>query len=269
MAIIQSNPYLSAAQPEGRAAEEVSRQPALQRGQFQGERVVLVPASQSLADATYALRELTFSVTRHSILTAFIDMSLNKDIPGYNYKVVGNIKNLMAAAFDPVHDSVGYARINNWMTAALELVIKNKARVAKMLKQPIEAAPIKMDRVTKLGMWIDNMMNNSGAQVNDRTSAYDSCYTYDAIGKKLEACTFVVVEVAQAMDSNAAQIQPHWQECLTAQSAIALRKQYIDSYRPAEPDLHLYCGIVPILKTGLSMKAAIEDTLASVIGSLK
>ena len=41
--------------------------------------------SVALAGATYALRELTFSVTRHSILTAFIDVALNKDIPGYHY----------------------------------------------------------------------------------------------------------------------------------------------------------------------------------------
>lgn len=133
--------------------------------------------SQSLADATHALRELIAYVTRHSILTAFIDMAPNKDIPGYHYKVAGNIKNLMAAAFDPVHDSVGYARINTWTMAALKLVVKNKERVAKMLNQPIEAAPIKIDRVTKLGMWIDKNMNSNGAQVNDLTAAYDSCYT--------------------------------------------------------------------------------------------
>ena len=234
--------------------------------------------SQSLADTTYALRELTFSVTRHSILTAFIDVALNKNIPGYHHLVASNLKNLMAAAFDPVHDSVGYARINNWMRAALELLIKNKARVAKMLSQPIEAAPIKIDRVTKLGMWIDNMMNREGHKVNDMTSAYDSYYTYDAIGKKLHACAFVVVEVIQSGDSGEASVIPlpmvgkestPFQEYLTAQSAIARRKQCVAHYRPTEPDLHLYTGIVPILKTGLSMQAAIDDVLASVTGSLK
>ena len=225
--------------------------------------------SVALAEAVHALRELTFSVTRHSILTAFIDMALNKEIPGYNYQVASNIKNLMAAAFDPVHDSAGYARINTWTSAALELLVKNKDRVAKMLSQPIEAAPIKIDRVTKLGMWIDKNMRSNGATVNDLTAAYDSCYMYDAIEKKLEACTFVVVEVAQAMDSDAIQILPQWQECLTAQSAIALRQQYVDRYRPTEPDLHRYCGIVPVYKTGLAMQAAIEDVLASVIDSLK
>ena len=234
--------------------------------------------SQSLADATYALRELTFSVTRHSILTAFIDVALNKDIPGYHHQVAGNLKNLMAAAFDPVHDPVGYARINTWTMAALELVVKNKDRVAKMLNQPIEAAPIKIDRVSKLGMWIDNMMSSKGAKVNDMTSAYDSCYVYDAIGKKLEACSFVVVEVIQSGDQGEASVIPvpsfgkestPFQEYLTAQAAIAVRKQCIDCYRPTEPDLHIYCGIVPILKTGLSMQAAVEDVLASVIGSLK
>ena len=223
----------------------------------------------ALADATYALRELTFSVTRHSILTAFIDVALNKDIPGYHYQVAGNIKNLMAASFDPVHDSMGYARINTWTMAALELLVKNKERVRKMLSQPIEAAPIKIDRVTKLGMWLDKNMQREGLKVDDLTAAYDSCYMYDAIGKKLKACSFVVVEVAQAMDSNAVQIQPQWQECLTAQSAIAIRKQYLDSYRPTGPDGHLYCGIVPVYKTGGSMRAAVEDVLASVIGSLK
>ena len=234
--------------------------------------------SVALAEATYALRELTFSVTRHSILTAFIDMALNKNIPGYNYQVASNIKNLMAAAFDPVHDAVGYARINTWMRAALELLIKNKDRVAKMLNQPIEAAPIKIDRVTKLGMWLDKNMNRDGATGNDLTAAYDSCYMYDAIGKKLEACTFVVVEVIQSGDQGEASVIPlpmvskestAFQEYLTAQSAIARRKQYIDYYRPTEPDLHLYCGIVPILKTGLDMQAAVEDVLASVIDSLK
>ena len=231
--------------------------------------------SVALAEATYALRELTFSVTRHSILTAFIDMALNKNIPGYNYKVASNIKNLMAAAFDPVHDSVGYARINTWTKAALELLAKNKDRIAKMLNQPIEAAPIKIDRVTKLGMWLDKNMNN-GAQVNDLTSAYDSYYMYDAIGKKLQACTFVVVEVTQAMKSNKVMVLPipstinmEFSEHLTAQSAIALRKQYIDYWRQLEPGLSSYCGIVPILKTGLTMQAAIEDTMASAIGSLK
>ena len=232
----------------------------------------------SFADATYALRELTFSVTRHSILTAFIDMALNRNIPGYNYQVASNIKNLMAAAFDPVHDSGGYARINTWMMAALALLVKNKDRVAKMLSQPIEAAPIKIDRVTKLGMWIDNMMNREGHKVNDMTSAYDSCYVYDALGKKLEAYTFVVVEVIQSGDQGEMSAIPlptfgkestPFQEYLTAQSAIAARKQCIDWYRPTEPDLHRYCGIVPILKTGLSMQAAIDDTLASAIDSIK
>ena len=230
----------------------------------------------SFAEATYALRELTFSVTRHSILTAFIDMALNKNIPGYNYQVASNIKNLMAAAFDPVHDSGGYARINTWMMAALALLVKNKDRVAKMLSQPIEAAPIKIDRVTKLGMWIDYRMHREGPQVNDMTSAYDSCYAYDALGKKLEAYTFVVVEVMQARGNAQIEVLPislsataESSAHLTAQSAIAARKQCIDWYRPTEPDLHLYCGIVPILKTGLSMQAAIDATLASAIDSIK
>ena len=257
------------AQQEAEGAQQVTVD-------YAGESAVAM--GESLADAAYALREFTFSVTRHSILTSFIDMALNKNIPGYNYKVASNIKNLMAAAFDPVHDSVGYARINNWMTAALEFVVKNKDRVAKMLSQPIEAAPIKIDRVTKLGMLIDNMMQREGQQVNDMTSAYDSCYVYDAIGKKLEACTFVVVEVIQSGDQGEASVIPlpafgkestPFQEYLTAQSAIARRKQCLDCYRPAEPDLHLYCGIVPILKTGRSINAAIEDTLAIVISSLK
>ena len=247
-------------------------------GEFMGERIQFAPpaAAVALADATYALRELTFSVTRHSILTAFIDVALNKDITGYHHPVASNIKNLMAAAFDPVHDSVGYARINTWTMAALELVVKNKARVAKMLNQPIEAAPIKIDRVTKLGMWIDNMMNRNGPQVNDMTSAYDSCYVYDAMGKTLEACAFAVVEVVQAMDNSLIGVLPippafgqGFCEHLTAQSAISVRKQYIDYWRQLEPGLSSYCGIVPILKTGLSMRAAIDEAMASAIGSLK
>lgn len=232
---------------------------------------------QELADAKYALRELTFSVTRHSILTAFIDMMMNNNIAGYHHQVAGNLKNLMAAAFDPVHDAGGYARINTWTMEALELVVKNKARVAKMLNQPIEAAPIKIDRVTKLGMWIDTMMRREGVAGNDLTAAYDSCYMYDALGKKLEACTFVVVEVIQSGDMGETATSPFpgfgpnapYQEYMTAQAAIARRKQGIDWYSPTEPDLHLYCGIVPVYKTGLSMQAAIKDTLASVIGSLK
>ena len=230
----------------------------------------------ALADATYALRELTFSVTRHSILTALIDVALNKDIVGYHHQVAGNLKNLMASAFDPVHDAVGYARINTWTMAALELVVKNKDRVAKMLSQPIEAAPIKIDRVTKLGMWIDNMMNSKGIKVDDINSAADSCYMYDSGAKKLEACTFVVVEVIQSGDQGEAGVLPipstinkEFSEHMTAQTAIAVRKQYIDCYRPTEPDLHIYCGIVPVYKTGLALQAAVEDTLASVIGSLK
>ena len=227
--------------------------------------------SMALAEAKYALRELTFSVTRHSILTAFIDVALNKDIPGYHYQVAGNLKNLMEAAFDPVHDSVGYARINTWTMAALELVVKNKDRVAKMLSQPIEAAPIKIDRVTKLGMWIDNMMNSNGAMVNDLTAAYDSCYMYNAVGKKLETCTFVMVEVIQDQDSNEVKILPiacapvHYPEYLTAQSAIKMRQRFIRYYRTIEPDLHLYCGIVPVYKTVAPIKEAIEDVLASVL----
>ena len=229
----------------------------------------------ALADATYALRELTFGVTRHSILTAFIDVALNKDIPEYHHLVASNLKNLMAAAFDPVHDAVGYARINTWTMAALKLVVKNKDRVAKMLTQPIEAAPIKLDRVTKLGMWIDNMMNREGQQVNDMTSAYDSCYTYDAIGKKLHACAFVVVEVAQAMKGGRAKVKAikdhmgYYTKHLTAQSAISARQQHGKRVHRKSPDWHIYCGIVPILKTGLSMQAAIDDTLASVIDSIK
>ena len=229
----------------------------------------------ALADATYALRELTFSVTRHSILTALIDVALNKDIPGYHYQVASNIKKLMAAAFDPVHDSGGYARINTWTMAALELVVKNKDRVAKMLSQPIEAAPIKIDRVTKLGLWIDNRMTREGLPVNDRTSAGDSCYGYDAIGKKLHACSFVVVEVMQDQDSDTVKIMPiacapvYYPEYVTAQSAIQTRQRFIRYYRDIEPGLSSYCGIVPILKTGRSMQAAIDDVMASVIGSLE
>ena len=231
--------------------------------------------SAALADATYALRELTFSVTRHSILTAFIDVALNKNIPGYHHKVASNIRNLMAAAFDPVHDAVGYARINTWMRAALELLIKNKDSVAKMLKQPIEAAPIKMDRVSKLGMWIDNMMKREGQQVNDMTSAYDSCYVYDALGKKLHACAFVVVEVAAPPSGDKAKVKVikdtmgYYTKHLTAQSAISARQQHGKRVHRKSPDWHIYCGVVPILKTGMSMQAAVEDTLASVIGSLK
>ena len=230
----------------------------------------------ALAETTYALRELTFSVTRHSILTAFIDMALNKDIPGHHHKVASNIKNLMAAAFGPVHDARGYARINTWTMAALELVVKNKDRVAKMLSQPIEAAPIKIDRVTKLGMWLDKNMPREGQQVNDLTAAYDSCYMYDAIGKKLEAYAFVVVEVAKAMDSDKVEVLPlpasvnkEFSKHLTAQAAIAVRKQHIDYWRQMEPDLHRYCGIVPVYKTGAPIKEAVEEMLAGVIGSLK
>ena len=247
-------------------------------GEAQSTFVFPAEESQSvaLAEATYALRELTFSVTRHSILTAFIDMALNKHIPGYHHQVAGNLKNLMAAAFDPVHDVSGYARINTWTMAALELVVQHKERVAKMLSQPIEAAPIKIDRVTKLGMWIDNRMNSKGSKVDDINSAADSCYMYDAIGKKLEACAFIVVEVAQAMDSNKVEVLPlpasvnkEFSTHLTAQSAIAVRKQHIDSYRPIDQDLHIYCGIVPVYKTGAPIKEAVEEMLASVIGSLK
>ena len=249
--------------------------------QFMGEPIQSALALESteesqsvaLADATYALRELTFSVTRHSILTAFIDMALNKNIPGYNYQVASNIKNLMAAAFDPVQDSGGYARINTWMMAALELLVKNKDRVAKMLNQPIEAAPIKMDRVTKLGMWIDKNMQREGQQVNDLTAAYDSCYMYDAIGKKLHACTFVVVEVVTQPGAagKVEVIKDHTGYCtkhLTAQSAIAARQQYIDCGRQLEPDWHLYCGIIPVYETGLPMQVAVEDVFASVIDNL-
>ena len=229
--------------------------------------------SAELANATYALRELTFSVTRHSILAAFIDMALNKNIPGYNYLVASNIKNLMAAAFDPVHDAIGYARINTWMMAALKLLVKNKDRVAKMLKQPIEAAPIKIDRVTKLGMWIDNMMHREGTAVNDMTSAYDSCYVYDARGKKLEACTFVVVEVIQSGAAVKVKVPKdpmgYYTKHLTAQSAISARQQHGKRVHRKSPDWHLYCGIVPVYKTGLALQKAVEDTLASVIGSLK
>ena len=233
--------------------------------------------SVALANAAYALRELTFSVTRHSILTAFIDVALNKNIPGYHYQVAGNIKNLVEAAFDPVHDAIGYARINTWMMAALELVVKNKERVSKMLRQPIEAAPIKMDRVTKLGAWLDYQMSREGTAVNDLPAAYDSCYMYNAVGKKLETCTFVVVEVIQSGDQGEMSVIPFpalgkestpFQEYLTAQSAIAARKQCIDCYRPTEPDLHLYCGIVPVYKTAAPIKEAVEDVLASAIGSI-
>jgi len=237
--------------------------------------VLSLESAVALAEATYALRELTFSVTRHSILTAFIDMALNRNIPGYNYKVASNIKNLMAAAFDPVHDPLGYARINTWTMAALELVVKNKDRVHKMLSQPIEAAPIKIDRVTKLGMWLDKNMNNKGTTVDDLTAAYDSCYMYDAIGKRLEACSFVMVEVTQDPDSNKVKILPitcapvHYPEYATAQSAIKMRQRFIRYYRNIAPNLHSYCGIVPALKTGQSLWSAVEDTLASAIGSLK
>ena len=119
-------------------------------------------------------------------------------------------------------------------------------------------------------------MNRQGLQVNDLTAAADSCYMYDAIGKKLETCTFVVVEVTQAMGSNKVEVLPipasinkEFCEHLTAQAAIAVRKQYIDYWRQLEPGLSSYCGIVPIYKTGGSIKEAVEEMLASVIGSLK
>lgn len=57
MAIIQSNPYASAAPSEVRGTESTSGTATLQGGQFQGERVMLASASQSLADAA---EELTF-----------------------------------------------------------------------------------------------------------------------------------------------------------------------------------------------------------------
>ena len=235
--------------------------------------------SQSLADAKYALRELTFSVTRHSVLTAFIDVALNKHIPNYHHQVAGNLKNLMAAAFDPVHDASGYARINTWTMAALELVVKNKERVSQMLSQPIEAAPIKIDRVTKLGLWIDRMMYEKGAKVmDDINSAYDSCYVYNPVDKKLEACYFAVVEVIQSGDQGEMSVIPMpafgkeptpFKAYLTAQSAIQMRKQVLEYDRALAPDLHLYCGIVPVYKTGLSMQAAIEESLADAIGRFK
>ncbi|MGL5324782.1 MAG: type III secretion system gatekeeper subunit SctW [Aeromonas sp.] len=66
MAIIQSSPYAPATQPEPRGAEVASLQAPLQGGQFQGERVVLASASQSLADAA---EELTFVFSERSELT--------------------------------------------------------------------------------------------------------------------------------------------------------------------------------------------------------
>lgn len=66
MAIIQNNPYSPATQPEPRAAEGASRQLAPQGGQFQGERVVLASAAQSLADAA---EELTFVFSERTELS--------------------------------------------------------------------------------------------------------------------------------------------------------------------------------------------------------
>lgn len=66
MAIIQSNPYASTTQPEPRAAEPSPRLVPLQGGQFQGERVVLASAAQSLADAA---EELTFVFSERSELS--------------------------------------------------------------------------------------------------------------------------------------------------------------------------------------------------------
>ncbi|MGL4249425.1 MAG: type III secretion system gatekeeper subunit SctW [Aeromonas sp.] len=57
MASIQSNPYLTATQSESGRAESASSQSTLPEGKFQGERVVLTSATQSLADAA---EELTF-----------------------------------------------------------------------------------------------------------------------------------------------------------------------------------------------------------------
>ena len=279
--IEQSEAFADAAQ-ESVAETQESQAPALHDAPAEPVQSTLIlestkpAAAVALADATYALRTLTFSVTRHSILTAFIDVALNKGIAGYHHQVASNIKNLMAAAFDPVHDSGGYARINTWTMAALELVVKHKDRVAKMLNQPIEAAPIKIDRVTKLGLWLDKNMNDKGPQVNYLPAAYDSCYMYDAIDKKLKACAFVVVEVAQAMDSDKVEVLPipasinkEFCEYRTAQAAIAVRKQHIDYWRQLEPGLSSYCGIVPIYKTEGSIKEAVEAMLADVIGSLK
>ena len=127
-------------------------------------------------------------------------------------------------------------------------------------------------------MWLDYKMSRGGGAVNDLTAAYDSCYRYNALWKKLETCTFGVVEVVLSGDQGEASVillpmvgkeSTPFQEYLTAQAAIAIRKQYIECYRPTEPDLHLYCGIVPVYKTGLAMQAAVEDRLASVIASLK
>ncbi|HDZ8834178.1 type III secretion system gatekeeper subunit SctW [Aeromonas dhakensis] len=66
MATIQSNPYVTATQPEGRGEEASRQQLPLPGGLFQGERVVLASASQSLADAA---EELTFVFSERSELS--------------------------------------------------------------------------------------------------------------------------------------------------------------------------------------------------------
>ena len=93
MAIIQSNPYAPVAQPESRGAEVASRQAPLPGGQFQGERVVLASASQSLADMA---EELTFVFSERK------ELSLDKRKLSDSHARISEIEALVGDYLDKV-----------------------------------------------------------------------------------------------------------------------------------------------------------------------
>ncbi|PKQ79338.1 type III secretion protein [Aeromonas sobria] len=93
MAIIQSNPYAPVAQPESRGAEAASRHAPLPGGQFQGERVVLASASQSLADMA---EELTFVFSERK------ELSLDKRKLSDSHARISEIEALVGDYLDKV-----------------------------------------------------------------------------------------------------------------------------------------------------------------------
>lgn len=93
MAIIQSNPYAPVAQPESRGAEVAPRQAPLPGGQFQGERVVLASASQSLADMA---EELTFVFSERK------ELSLDKRKLSDSHARISEIEALVGDYLDKV-----------------------------------------------------------------------------------------------------------------------------------------------------------------------
>ena len=129
MAIIQSNPYAPAAQPELRGEEAASRQAPLQGGQFQGERVVLASAALSWA--------LDFEAGGGRVVGALPDASSSRYYAEYLEK-----RDLFGISFNT---SIGGDSLFNGLSLAGELSYRPDTPIALGLNEYLPTALLNPD----------------------------------------------------------------------------------------------------------------------------